>query len=365
MSRSQTRTYDKDLDIDGATAAALADDGKPRVKYHVCGVCDLPVAQNFSDPDLCEAASYLTLRHTDTVYAPQWGPVCGAASVAGTVLSLLKAAGHAPEAFKDVVTVRLVQDIYASLGVPDVHTDTHAVGNLTVKKACMMLRVPGLPTAQLTVSDLAFLLAKDPRDKANAEWARLKQGMAQGARYLYHCRNHYCRVFGWRELYRAPKAGDEGAAAASPTVQDHQSSSFVQEESGGTTPAGGVDKENAGGEDGPVPAPPPPARRLSGAPPTGLRRVGSARTNAAAGGSVGKPVGLKARVGRATPSTSTSASLEHLAPPGMQPYLVSRQVLMAKKSQRPQHWVEWDAIAADTAGHKLHMLFEVKLVQRG
>jgi hypothetical protein len=45
-------------------------------------------------------------------------------------------------------------------------------------------------------------------------------------------------------------------------------------------------------------------------------------------------------------------------------YVSQRHILMAKKGQRPQHWVPWDAVCLNTRTHKINVIFEVKMVQR-
>lgn len=362
----QTREYNvrsPELDDDNIVVTSSEGEIKPKIKYHGCSICELPVVQEYARPNTAEAHAFLCLKNVDTIYQPQWGPVCGAASIAGTVLSLLSWHGYDASAYKDVVTVSCVQDIYHALGVPNVYETTAAVGNLTIKKACMMLRIPGLERAQLTVSDLTFLLAKDPAERAQAEWARLKRGMAEGARYLYHSRNHYNRVFGWRELYREPEAPSSTAptpAAPGGSEQGQTSPSAAQTGSGITDTED--NKENAGTESGTQEqsenaGPPLASQNLRAAPSSGIRKTSTLANKRA--------LELRKATGRTAGGTaSTAASLEHLQPASMQPYLVSRQILMAKKGQRPQHWVEWEAVQADVAQHKLHTIFEIKMVHR-
>jgi hypothetical protein len=45
-------------------------------------------------------------------------------------------------------------------------------------------------------------------------------------------------------------------------------------------------------------------------------------------------------------------------------FVSQRHILMAKKGQRPQHWVPWEAVCLNTQTHKINVIFEVKMVQR-
>jgi hypothetical protein len=45
-------------------------------------------------------------------------------------------------------------------------------------------------------------------------------------------------------------------------------------------------------------------------------------------------------------------------------YVAERHILMAKRGQRPQHWVPWEAVCENIATHKINVIFEIKLVMR-
>ena len=42
----------------------------------------------------------------------------------------------------------------------------------------------------------------------------------------------------------------------------------------------------------------------------------------------------------------------------------ARHILMAKRGQRPQHWVPWEAVCENVATHKINVIFEIKMVMR-
>jgi len=387
-----------ELDDDGLPAEPGAPP-RARVKYHGCAVCELRVVGTYHEPDLAAAAAAYVAGARECSYVPQWGPVCGAASVASTALSLLRAPGGPPPppgGWEAVVTVRLVQDVYTALGVPGVLRTTAAVGNGAIKKAFATLRVPGLEGGRFAVTELAATLAATPADRADAEWARLKAGFASGARYLYHSRNHYARVFGWRELFaRTPDAqpadgasgvavaaeGGEGApaAAAAAAAEPKPEPKLEPALDAGAAAdaadaAGGGDDENAGAA---APRARAPAASAAAAPVdaaeanpfgTGKRGIAPlAPAAASAGNAAPAAVGAAAKAAKAA---AVRRALGKPAPPPAPPATgdgltrTSRQVLMAKKGQRPQHWVAWESVAEDTRTHALHTIFEVRLLLR-
>lgn len=384
-------TRSPELDDDGLPAEPGAPP-RARVKYHGCAVCELRVVGTYHEPDLAAAAAAYVAGARECSYVPQWGPVCGAASVASTALSLLRAPGGPPPppgGWESVVTVRLVQDAYTALGVPGVLRTTAAVGNGAVKKAFATLRFPGLDGARFSVTELAATLAATPADRADAEWARLKAGFASGARYLYHSRNHYARVFAWRELYaRATDApageaapapatpgggGGEGAAAdgaaeahAAVATTEPAEPTSPQIDAGAGATAGGGNDENAGAAAAASAAEVNPFG-------TGKRGIAPLAPPALSAGNVNAGAAPAAAVGAAAKAAKAAAVRRALgkpapppAPPATGAGLVrtSRQILMAKKGQRPQHWVEWESVAEDTRTHALHTIFEVRLLLR-
>lgn len=332
-------------------AEVLADpSGANKKKYHRCNKCELPVAQRYERPAPELLSYHLVLKDHDDVFLPQSGPVCGAASVAGTVLSLLRQAGHdiaAPQ-IRDAVTVRFVQDVYHRLGVPNIYETSAAVGNLTIKKCAMALRIPSLPSLQLTVRDFGSRLDTDPVQKRLSEWNMLKRGVASGARYLYHSRNHYNRIFGWRELWSTGTP-----APASPADVDAD----LPFRRPATAAACHVQNENAD------PLADDAAAKLS---------FGEAPTiTASAADRPIRPLTASKRNILLAPSSRLSKPLAaaRASPAAPEPDYTScvakRQVLMAKKGQRPQHWVDWDAVCDDIASHRgHHIIFEFRLVDR-
>ena len=141
-------TLSPELDAPDAAAGDAAPGAeRPKLKLHSCAQCELPVAARFEEPEpwLRTDARVLTvLGESELSYLPQHGPVCGAASVAGTALSLALHHGVDAALAHEAITVRLVQDVYNALGVPNIYKSSVAVGNLTIKKCLMALRVPGL-----------------------------------------------------------------------------------------------------------------------------------------------------------------------------------------------------------------------------
>jgi hypothetical protein len=360
--------------------------------YHRCAKCELVVAQKYEDPD--PHNFHLVLKQVDTVFLPQFGPVCGAASVAGTVKSLLRHHNFDvtdPDSY-DAVTVRLVQELYHAQGVPDIFVTSAAVGNQTIKRAFMTLRVPGLPGVSFAAKDLACLLERDPVEKAQAEWRMLKAGMGSGARYLFHSRNHYNRVFGWRELWDSGEAaaatstggGDDlaltpagwravlaeanGNAEAAVVAVLREAKEGGQEE-GGVVKTGEAASGEGGGsksssssaqvavvdsENGPPIA--PVVRAAGDRAPRPLSLAAKKRLRA----------GLDAGVASTTMTAPSSIPSSSSSTPDFSRCVARRQILMAKKGQRPAHWVDWERVCEDIAAHKgHHMIFEVRLVERG
>ena len=359
-------TASPDLDDPNAADEVPA----PKLKLHSCAQCELPVAARFDhpEPELLRD-THLVLGEQCLAYLPQHGPVCGAASVAGTVLSLLRHHGVDEARAREAVTVRLVQDAYHALGVPNIYRSSVAVGNFTLKKCLMSLRVPGFPHAQLTVLDFGAFLETDPARRELAEWEKLKRGLREGRRYLFHSRNHYNRIFGWREVWALSKttcagAGESGSSsevraasvahpepeAAMPPPPPQQPAPQVHEPPAVVTVAADDLASQLWDENK---APPPPALK---------KRGGEDR----------RPL-LTSRMPFGVPPVSASAPrraavVEPAPEPAPTPEDVcvvsQRQILMAKRGQRPQHWVPWEAVCENVRTHKINMIFEVRLVMR-
>lgn len=383
-------TYSPELDDDGAKPGTVR-------KLHKCAICELPVAQRFED-ECAVLNGKLVLSHVDPVYVPQWGPVCGAASVAGTVLSLAKWHGLDSPSLRSECTVTSVQDCYSEkLNVPNVYKTTAAVGNQTLKKCAMLLRFPSLAGWQCVATDFGCHLVTDPTLKQEEEWRKLKNTMATGGRIVFHSRNHYNRVFGWREVWdTAPDSSSSSDSASLPLVSapvsapvavlgestaacnkvacmpgaakkdtDDSSSNIISPMSDGSSTPSVIDASSEGDQENmpAAAAPAKPARR-----PFLVRK--SVRS-----GVVGLAAPTLAKATTAVATTATSATNTATVAPPPAPTatgptdlsssgarLVSRQILMAKKGQRPQHWVTWEAIAHDLRTHPGHRLMEIRLV---
>ena len=192
--------------------------------------------------------------------------------------------------------------LYDALRVPGVHSSTAAVGNAQWKQAVGLMRL-GDSGLRCSARLLAAHFAGGDDGAVDALWERLKRDMRAGVRVLYHCSNHYVRVFGFREGWQ-PESSLAPVAAES------------------AVPAGGDSGDEAAGAGAAAPA------------ATGLSAV--RRLNAVVG--------------------------ELLAPRVASGALWRREVLTARRGQRPKHWVAWEQVAADISGHKLHRLFAVRVV---
>ena len=388
-------TTSPDLDDDKAPSSNDPTAEKPKLKLHSCGQCELPVVSRFEHPEPALLSALMVLGEQELSYLPQHGPVCGAASVAGTILSLAAFHRLDPALAKETITVRLVQDVYHMLGVPNIYNSSVAVGNLTLKKCVMALKLEAFPSWQLTVQDFGAFLESDPERKALNEWEKLKKGMATGSRYLFHSRNHYNRIFGWREVWQktqpTPSIGEKVSSTAPSTTLPPVTTSTTttritpaSTEITNEAPATEVvvtlvdnqdpyseenlermmeqmqqSRKRGGGEDRPLRPFSISSSSASNSmePPTlgGRTKVFEKKTAAVAG------TGVKA----ATSITSRRENVGETSNEQQQGAFVSqRHILMAKKGQRPQHWVPWEAVCLNTRTHKINVIFEVKMVQR-
>lgn len=340
------------------------------VKLHKCNKCELPVAQRYELPNPEVNSYHLVLQHYDTNYIPQYGPVCGAASVAGTILSLLHYHGHNMDLARELITIKYVQDVYHSLGVPNIYETSAAVGNMTLKKCCMALKFPSpWQNCQLIIKDLCAHLERDPVKKMDSEWRTMKTGILSGARYLYHSRNHYNRIFGYRELWNHGNPvtndsnnnnEDENNAPwltwVDSSVSMKDMNTMSNENNPSLSPNPSPILSNEGGDNdsfSPILSSQPtnvtnPAER----PIRPLGLVAKKRVLALA-----SKANVVPKTGTNTATNSTDIDYSQC--------IAHRQVLMAKKGQRPQHWVNWEDICADIASHnRHHMIFEIRLLDR-
>ena len=95
--------------------------------------------------------------------------------------------------------------------------------------------------------------------------------------------------------------------------------------------------------------------------PFGAAPAGGNGAAPAPAGSGAKAVALLAAAAQAG---APAAADPDAAPAPGEAYVAHRQILMAKKGQRPQHWVPWEAVCENTRTHKINVIFEVKLVMR-
>ncbi len=283
----------------------------------------------------------------DEEHVTQRGPYCAAASVAGMVLSFAAELGGPEEAAaRTCATQEAVVQLMRGFGVPGLERSTARVGNVTWKRAMRMATIADDPEKGLLGGQVRFA----PRDlepcgpvpvagadgrateadgveaggegpsaealaaESDALWERLRSDMAAGARVMYHCANHYTRVFGWRQSRPGVDADALGGPVDGPGSEADRG--LAAEAVGG----------DSDGEEG------PPAQ------PAGGQSRGAGR---------GRPAAPLFDWGR------------HRSRAGCR-----REVLTAKRGQGPKHWVSWEQVVADVRKHKLHRLFSVSLVDR-
>lgn len=398
---------------DSDIAVVLSGSGKR--KYHSCEVCDLPVAYRVEECDPPRYRSLSTIQISDMTYCPQKGPVCGAASVAGTARSLAKYHGLSDEIISKIDTPS-IQELYKSMGVPDVDTTTAAVGNATIKRAFMQLKIDN--QYWTSAAEFGSLFEKCPVARMDADWQRLKRGMVSGLRYLYHCRNHYTRIFGYRELYeqpateavaveesnmRQPYAAPADSVPLGPSRSANSSAAPVaaSEDTAASGKVIGSGKSAVVVKEGST------VDELTAAPlcrPRGARREeeecrsapmpafladmaacdeNNDRTDAGAGAPSGTPKETTIAVFGYTNRTATSvrnlpqqqqqqsktptgnqyavAARDGREPETLPQQPVERLILIAKRGQRPQHWVRWEDVYRDLETHKLAKIFEIRM----
>ena len=255
------------------------------------------------------------------------------------------------------------------------------------------------------MSDFGAFLERDPRRKMLAEWDKLKRGLRAGSRFLFHSRNHYNRIFGWREVWMlAPPAPATATATATasaappaasatapppapPAAPPAPAAPAAQELTAYERQWAALGLENGGGDLSQMK--PPPARKRGGEDRRpGMGPAAAATAAAAAAAAVRAPLGAAAGfqsegaqvapVAAPAPSSAAESEPEPLparfasdaepdAEAGPRPgeaYVAERHILMAKRGQRPQHWVPWEAVCENIATHKINVIFEIKLVMR-
>jgi len=372
-------TSSPDLDDDKAPISTDPTVERPKLKLHSCAQCELPVISRFEHPEPTLSSSLTIIGEQELTYLPQHGPVCGAASVAGTILSLAAFHGLDMIQARETITVRAVQDVYNVLGVPNIYTSSVAVGNLTLKKCIMAFKLEAFPSWQLTIQDFGAFLESNPERKVINEWEKLKKGMATGSRYIFHSRNHYNRIFGWREVWEKtrpqeakPKLHqssvhhdekDEIPTEIVPSVQNivtlvDENDPYSEENVSKMIEQMQSSRKRGGGEDRPL-------RPLS--------------TSTTVNACLSEPLILRGKTTKTIEKKSsttnigvkTVASLTSSLLPSKETsttqdgaYVSQRHILMAKKGQRPQHWVPWEAVCLNTQTHKINVIFEVKMIQR-
>lgn len=300
-------------------------------------------------PETAADSNYETFVQ-DEEHVTQRGPYCAAASVAGMLLSFAAELGGPEEAAsRTTATQEAVVQLMRGFGVPGLERSTARVGNVTWKRAMRMATITDDPGKGLLGGQVHFA----PRDlepcgaattpaglsasasdgteaaggqgggegpskgalaaESDAMWDRLRSDMGAGARVMYHCANHYTRVFGWRQSLP------------------------------------GVD---VGGLGGPVDGPGSEADKGLAAATVGGDSDGEEGMPAASDGGSGQQMGVR----RETAEFDWGL---HQSSRGTR-----REVLTAKRGQGPKHWVSWEQVVADVRKHKLHRLFAVFMVDR-
>lgn len=376
-------TASPDLDDDKAPVSTDPTVERPKLKLHSCAQCELPVISRFEHPEPTLSSSLTILGEQELTYLPQHGPVCGAASVAGTILSLAAFHGLDMIQARETITVRAVQDVYNALGVPNIYTSSVAVGNLTLKKCVMAFKLEAFPSWQLTIQDFGAFLESNPEKKVLNEWEKLKKGMATGSRYIFHSRNHYNRIFGWREVWEKTRPLDaklQSSAQASvqasvqEEIKDEIPTEFVSSVQNIVTLVENdpYSEENVskmieqmqssrkrGGEDRPL-------RPFSTSTSVNSYLIEPSILRGKTTKTIEKK-SITTSTGVKTVSSLTSSFLPCKETSSTQQdgaYVSQRHILMAKKGQRPQHWVPWEAVCLNTQTHKINVIFEIKMVQR-
>lgn len=253
----------------------------------------------------------------DETYVRQVGPYCAAASVAGLIASF--AAELCPETARlEQATQSAIVSVYRDMKVPGLERSTARIGNLTWKRA---MRTVAVPESEEEGALLCGQVRFAPRDfeptstvsegssTSDSLWERLCADMQAGVRFMYHCANHYTRLYGYRESLPGIRAGSLGLPIAGPGAL-----------------ADGAREEALGGD------------------------------------SDGEPECDSALEGEANRAIEEAIQFDwgmHRSSAGTR-----REVLTAKRGQGPKHWVSWEQVVADITKHRLHKLFAVTAVNR-
>jgi hypothetical protein len=212
-----------------------------------------------------------------------------------------------------------IVNVYKDMKVPGLEKSTARIGNLTWKRAMRTVAVPesaeegALLTGQVRFAPRDFepsIRAPEGVHPADELWQRLCADMQAGVRFMYHCANHYTRLYGFRESLPGVDADTLGPPVAGPGSADDRSA--VEEVLGG-------DSDNEADKASP-----------------------SASSEPSLPASIAFEWGA-----HKSPSSGTR-----------------REVLTAKRGQGPKHWVSWEQIVADISKHRLHKLFAVTAVDR-
>jgi len=107
-----------------------------------------------------------------------------------------------------LITQEAIIDVYRKFNVQGIDASSGRVGNPLFKRAVGLFRMPEAKI-RLSCKVLDAQFAKCPVEYCDILWMRLQKAMLGGARVLAHIRNHYVRVFGFRDANR--DAGGEDA----------------------------------------------------------------------------------------------------------------------------------------------------------
>jgi hypothetical protein len=214
---------------------------------------------------------------------------------------------------REAASQEAIVEIYRSkLGVPGLERSTARVGNMSWKRAMRLAAVvvpdeQGSCELRFAPRDFEVLAAPEGGELEDCMWDKLVGDLKAGVRIMYHCANHYTRVFGVRESREGVPPSVLGGPVAGPGSSD--------DPLGNAEVLGGdSDGENDG------------QAASTAAPNVGEQEFLWGRHQSARG--------------------------------------TRREILTAKRGQGAKHWVSWNQVFADIHKHGLHKLFCVTAKSR-